>query len=253
MIRPGWKNAGASLAAVALLAGAALAALSWARRPESTPEQRGERLARRAGCFACHGPGGAGGVPNPGSAAGTVPGFDGRTLQSYASSAAEVGEWIRDGRPRRPSGADRSGAGLLAMPAYADRFSARELDELTAFVLAVSGLDPGMPEEAYEGRVVAERLGCFGCHGPSGMGGVENPGSLTGRIPSWTGPAYAELARDEAEFRGWVLDGGIPRLRRNPAARWFLERQAVAMPAYRARISDEELRKLGAYLRRLRG
>lgn len=238
--------------AVAFAAASALAALSWARRPESTPAQRGERLARRAGCFACHGPGGAGGVPNPGSAAGFVPGFDGRTLQAYALSVAELTEWIRDGRPRRLAG-ERGDAGLLVMPAYAERFSARELEELTAFVAAVSGLDPGMPEAAYEGRVVAERLGCFGCHGPSGMGGLENPGSLSGRIPAWTGPDYAELARDEGEFRAWVLDGGIPRLRGNPAARWFLGRQAVKMPAYRARISEDELDKLAAYLRRLRG
>src|SRR5437867_846540 len=44
---------------------------------EVTPAQRGYGMALRSGCFTCHGPNGAGGVKNPGSEDGEVPGFSG--------------------------------------------------------------------------------------------------------------------------------------------------------------------------------
>ena len=34
-----------------------------------------------------------------------------------------------------------------------------------------------------QGRLVAERMGCFGCHGVGGTGGISNPG--TGDEGSW--------------------------------------------------------------------
>ena len=43
--------------------------------------------------------------------------------------------------------------------------------------------------------------GCITCHGPEGRGLVKNPGSFKGYIPAWDSADYAELVRDDDEFR----------------------------------------------------
>lgn len=242
----------------ARIVGAALAGLAaclslylWARtRPESTPAIRGEAAARRAGCFACHGAEGSGGVKDPGSIAGEVPGWDERTLAMYAKSGRDIRDWIVLGRP--PGAGTAREGGSIPMPAYGGILAEREIDDITAYVQAVSGWDPQAPDAAYEGRKAAKELGCFGCHGASGIGGVPNPGSLTGAIPSWTGEDYPELVRGEAELREWVLEGRPERLAKDPRARLFLDRARIRMPAYRGRVSDDDMEKLAAYIRRLR-
>jgi hypothetical protein len=57
---------------------------------------------------------------------------------------------------------------------------------------------------------------------------------------------------DDADLREWILDGRPRRLQANPLARFFLDRQAIRMPAFRGRISEEELRALEAYIGWLR-
>ena len=66
------------------------------------------------------------------------------------------------------------------------------------------------------GHAIAERLGCFRCHGPGGRGAGRNPGSLKGYIPPWDGRDFAELVLDEAELREWILGGRPQRLQANP-------------------------------------
>ena len=34
------------------------------------------------------------------------------------------------------------------------------------------------------GQRVAERMGCFGCHGPGGVAGSKNPGAKGGEVPA---------------------------------------------------------------------
>jgi hypothetical protein len=169
----------------------------------------------------------------------------------YVKSRGEVREWILYGAPRaRDPHLDPQR--LISMPAYEKLLSSREVDDLVAYFLAVSGWDPEIPDAAFEGRKVAERAGCFGCHGPSGMGGIPNPGSFKGEIPPWDGEDFTELVRDDDELREWILDGRIRRLEQNPLARYFLEGQIVQMPAYRDSLSQEELARLVAYIRWLR-
>lgn len=239
------------LVCLAFIVGAA--GWPW-RQPEITPAMRGELAARRLGCLGCHGPGGQGGVRNPGSTAGSVPGWEGRELQLYATSDASIAEWIIYGEPRTAPASEEPGpSGFIPMPAYADKVSPGELDDLIAYVRAVSGRSgSASPQEVYEGGVVAERFGCFGCHGSSGMGGIGNPGSLTGRIPAWDGEEFSDLVRDERELRAWILDGRIDRLWNDTLARGFLERQIIQMPAYRDVLSDAELDALVAYVGWLR-
>ncbi len=221
---------------------------------ESTPALRGEVIARRLGCFACHGSEGKGGILDPGARGGTVPGWDGSTVATYARDEQEIREWILDGAPQRlaKSGiADGRPAGI-PMPAYRGRISSQELADLLVYFRAVSAFGTEIPEAAYEGRRVASRLGCFGCYGPSGIGAVSNPGSLKGHIPAWDGEDFVELVRDDAELREWILDGHPERLWNDPAARHFLEGQTIKMPAYRRHLTEDETAKLVAYIRWLR-
>jgi mono/diheme cytochrome c family protein len=140
----------------------------------------------------------------------------------------------------------------IQMPAFRGVLRGRDLEDLVAYVKAVSDLEKPQDAKADEGRRAAASYGCFNCHGPQGRGTPSNPGSLKGYIPSWDGPDFPELARDDAEVREWILDGNVRRLVANPAARFFLERQRVKMPAYRGHIKDDELEQIVAYIRWLR-
>jgi mono/diheme cytochrome c family protein len=241
-----------ALAVVALAEGIALGALllrsDWQRTAAGTPVQRGRLVAERMGCFGCHGPGGAAGIPNPGSQ-GAVPTWSDGTWMMYNEKEDDVRAWILDGHP---AGRASEPGALLRMPAFKGRLSAGELDDLTAYVLTV--MQFGQPEgPAADGHDAAQRLGCFGCHGPEGRGLVANPGSFKGYTPAWDGADFPDLVRSPAEFRQWVRNGITDRFRANPAARHFVEGEAVRMPAYGTKASDADLAALQAYVDWVRG
>lgn len=218
--------------------------------PPPSPAARGEVIAKEAGCFACHGAGGLRGIRDP--AIGEIASWDGRVVGSLVRNRDEVREWILDGSPKRLREADADTTRLIPMPAYKGRLSDAQVDDLIAYFLAVSGWNPELANVVFEGKVLAERFGCLGCHGPSGMGGIANPGSLKGRIPPWDGPEFAELVINEQELEEWILDGHPRRLWENPVARGFLERQVIQMPAYRRHLSEDDVTKLMAYIQSLR-
>jgi mono/diheme cytochrome c family protein len=243
-----------SIATFIAVVGGAGTAVWYKRQPETTSAMRGRELADSLGCFACHGPEGLGGVADPTSPGGEVPDWSYATAKLFVTSEQDVRDWILYGVPQNQ--AERTAFDdhevLVPMPGYAEYLSAEQLDDLVAYFLAVSGWAPEIPKDAFEGRKTAMRLGCFGCHGPSGMGGVPNPGSFKGHIPPWDGEEFAELVRNQDELREWILEGTIERLAGNPAARFFLERQKTPMPAYHDHISDQELDELVAYINWLR-
>ena len=247
MTRRTGKILGGLAAAAALAAGVAFfgARSYWQKAALDTPVQRGRRLAERMGCFGCHGAGGGQPIPNPGAKGGEVPDWTGGTWMMWNRDERDLRAWIVRGRPehRQPD----AGA-LIKMPAYGSRLSTRETDDLVAYVLAASHFGAIDDAGASAGHEAAYRLGCFGCHGPEGRGLVMNPGSFKGYIPPWDGDDYPDLVRDDAELREWVEDGACNRLRKNPVARRFLDKQAIAMPAYRGRISEDELRAIAAYI-----
>ncbi|MDQ8186635.1 c-type cytochrome [Pelagicoccus sp. SDUM812002] len=228
---------------------------AYVRKPEITDSIRGKELAQRMGCFACHGPEGFRGVPDPVSPGGRMPGWDEGMAPLYVDTEEEIEEWILNGHLTSEEGRQEElGAENLApMPAYRDLIGEKELEDLKAYFIAVAEYYPSMPDEAYEGSLVAKRFGCFGCHGPSGMGGIQNPGSFTGIVPSWKGEHFAELVENDSELQEWILDGKVQRIMDHPIGRYFMERQIIQMPAYRNELSEADLQKLLAYIKWLRG
>ena len=244
---------------VGLLVGAVAAVaglVAGARFRHLTAVERGARLAQSEGCFACHGPGGVKGTANAGHPDGYVPSFTGGTPMMYAKTVDEVRAWIRDGitSPKRASAVHRqkTEAGTLRMPAFKERLSVGQIEDLVAYVRAVS--TGWLPEDStlIRGIAAGRRLGCFGCHGPMGVGTTRNPGSLKGYVAGWNGEDFAELCRDSSEFRGWVREGVAPRLKENAAARFFLRRGVLKMPAFKDRVTAADLRVLWAYIEALR-
>lgn len=231
------------------------AAASWWRAKDRGAVQGGWTVAEERGCFGCHGAGGVVGLLDPGQGVGGVPTFSSQDVRAYARNPGEVREWILEGRLRRLPDETESGmrAPLLRMPAWKAILSRGEVDALVAYVTAVAGFPTPDDPRIAAGRDVAERLGCFTCHGPGGRGAIPNPRSLKGYIPPWDGPDLVELARDEGEIREWIRDGRPRRLQENPAARFFLDRQAIRMPAYQDQIDTEDLDLIVGYIGWLRG
>ncbi|MGE5127442.1 MAG: c-type cytochrome [Betaproteobacteria bacterium] len=239
-------------AVAVLLAAVALAtAVHWWRAHNVGPVQRGARLAASRGCLGCHGAAGRLADPDGARGIGTVPSFEHDDVVAYAHSVDEIREWILDGRPKRLDDPGGEPEPLLRMPAWRGRLAPAEVEALVAWVIASADFEP-LPRAAAAGRDTAAALGCFACHGPQGRGDTPNPGSLKGYIPSWSGADFPELARDDSEIREWIRDGGPKRLRDNPVAAFFMRRQAILMPAFGDKVSEEEIRRVTAYVRWLR-
>lgn len=239
---------------------AALAVPSATRRVlwhwEQTPVLRGQQLAATLGCGGCHLPYANVEIPNPGSRWGSVPRFGAGNAFMYAPDREGITAFIRDGAPpdwlADETVRQRLADQRIRMPAYGDRLSERQLDDLVAFACAVEGIERVTGDGVAEGRTVARAHGCISCHGLEGAGGVRNPGSFGGFVPGFAGKNFEHLVHDRGEFDAWVRDGVAPRIARHPVASWFLRRQAVAMPAYGDTISDEELDQLWAWVEALR-
>jgi mono/diheme cytochrome c family protein len=236
------------------------------RKPTVTPVMRGFEIASRVGCFLCHGQGGLVGTGNAGSDLGFVPPFTsaGPTMY-YVQSEQEVREWILDGIPKRLKSEQQSNAkidtnevgayarncqtGVIKMPAFKPYLSSREVDDLVAYFFAASSWHQPVPEDAARGKKVAEKNGCFGCHGPNGQGGFLNPGSFKGYIPPWDSPDYHELVENDNELHSWISNGMVERFEKNPAARFFFSRMAIKMPSFKEVILTNDFEDLTAYVR----
>lgn len=220
---------------------------------EESDVARGQRVARESGCFACHGPGGRGGVPNLGSEDRTVPAFNEGTPMMFVHNDDDIRAYILDGAPaakrEQPSYRRALAERALVMPAYRGWITDKDLDALVAYVRAVSGMLHPPDPVAKRGAELARGAGCFACHGEMGGGGTSNPGSFKGYVPAFTGADFRELVRDDEELRTWILDGSIARIREHPIGSRFFARQRLSMPAYRRFFDDDEVRALIAYVR----
>lgn len=265
-----WLLTHRAFALVILLAFIGLLAWSafvFIRRPAITPFMRGERIAYRMGCFNCHGPEGLIGYTNPGSFWGETPPLKaGGVVMSFVHDTEELREWILYGLPKRlwPNGVKPAGDdlhrytdsrsknlgvdGLIQMPGYAGLISERELNDLVEYIQVINGGFKPLPEDAARGYKIAEKNGCFGCHGVDGRGGAPNPRSFKGYIPPWQGHDYAEMVLNDGELREWILKGEIERFERHPVARIFTHRQQVQMPGFKEVLSKQEVDDLVAYI-----
>ncbi len=125
---------------------AAFKVLSAMVSPPAGPEERGLSLARAWGCFSCHGPGGSGGLSNPGSFAGFIPGWYGPDFQDTVRDRSEFDAWVREGRITRfasnPVAARFMSRQRIQMPAYR-RFSPADLDDLWAYTRWLEATEGG--------------------------------------------------------------------------------------------------------------
>ena len=125
------------------------------------------------------------------------------------------------------------------------------LTSLTASNLPASYVTPAAPEPAAtyatpveRGRAVFEKYGCAACHGIGGAGGRNNWNSgLAGEVP----PLFyvkAYYGNDVDSLKTLIRNGRQPA----PRADTTRPRPALYMPAWKDRISEEDLDALIAYL-----
>jgi mono/diheme cytochrome c family protein len=100
---------------------------------------------------------------------------------------------------------------------------------------------------AERGRRLAEREGCFACHGPGGTKGVANPGRAEGSVPSYLG-ALMMYARDREEIREWIRDGATEAKRKSRSWREARAKGALKMPAFGSRLSPSQIDDLVAFI-----
>jgi len=104
------------------------------------PEVRiGLTIAEEMGCFDCHGPMGAGGVANPGTVGGQIPGFFGTSFAKQSESLEGIEGIIRTGRSGRRAWWTPWKRPALDMPAYGDRLDSVEIQLLAHATRSLSG------------------------------------------------------------------------------------------------------------------
>ena len=102
---------------------------------------KGREVGWKYGCLVCHGVEGSGGLANPGSLGGFVPGFVGANFTDLVRDEAEFREWVLDGNSRRleanPVARHFLRRQSIAMPAYRGLVSDEEVGQLWAWVEAL--------------------------------------------------------------------------------------------------------------------
>ncbi len=104
-------------------------------------ESEGRMVAGRQGCLACHGVEGSGGLPNPGSLGGFIPGFLGGNFDDMVLDENEFREWVLDGESarlaRNPLLRFVWRRQEISMPAYREELAPGEVDELWTWVVSL--------------------------------------------------------------------------------------------------------------------
>lgn len=196
----------------------------WARQ-ERNPLGYGLQVLRQESCVACHmTPDGqyrwrADGTPPP--------------SVEVVRDAVVNGRKAANGFPGR-------------MPAYGARLTVERWQGAVVAVAVLSGLI-GVPEdpELAAGQDVAVQMGCFGCHGPLGAGGVANPGSLSGAVPGWYGGAFQRVVKEPGGLEQFLRDGGKPHRVPFPG----LPGPLLSMPPFGDRLDSTESSLLSRYVK----
>lgn len=106
--------------------------------PTRGPVAKGAELSLRFGCESCHGAQGSGGMPNPRSFTGEVPGWAGPDFDDLVRDRDEFGGWVLDGRSARMRHnrlasffLDRA---FLHMPAFRGVLKEEDVDALWTYL-----------------------------------------------------------------------------------------------------------------------
>ena len=106
--------------------------------PDETKAARGAELAGDFACFSCHGPLGSGGMPNPRSLKGYIPGFWGADFDELVRDDDELQRWIEKGEIPRISGHPIGGwffsRQAVKMPAFERFLQPADTEALMAYV-----------------------------------------------------------------------------------------------------------------------
>jgi mono/diheme cytochrome c family protein len=105
---------------------------------------------------------------------------------------------------------------------------------------------PDLPP-AERGRRLAERTGCFGCHGPGGLRGAGNPGRTDRTVPNFEDDVMM-FAKTPEEIHEWIHNGVTKKKAASTTWRQERDRGALRMPAFKGRMSEREMEDLVAYV-----
>jgi mono/diheme cytochrome c family protein len=102
------------------------------------------------------------------------------------------------------------------------------------------------------GRRLAEQVGCFGCHGAEGKGGIFNPNRTDVVVPGW-GSELMMFAHDTGQIREWIRDG-ISKAR-SQSLEWQDERDrgVMDMPAFGKKLTVTEIGELVSLVNAVNG
>lgn len=195
------------------------------------PIDAGRALFRAYDCLACHRIGNEGRFVGP-----NLTWVGVRKPQKWEAV------WLKDPPAYKPG---------TFMPNF--HLSDKEIDALTAFLHAQQGQEndkarkwesmtsfilDARPRE--RGRLVAERVACWSCHGEGLTGGVKNPNAKPDEMVPDISSAYLDL--DEDELKGIILNG------RHTEKLDPVGPEPFSCPAWKSALTDSELEDLLSYL-----
>ena len=122
---------------------------------------------------------------------------------------------------------------------------------LISAVAAAFAFRPHLPA-AERGRRLAERTGCFSCHGPGGIRGAANPGRTDKTVPAFEGDVMM-YAKTPDQIHEWIHNGVTSK--KAASRTWRAERDsgALRMPAFKGRMSERQMDDLVAYVMAMAG
>jgi mono/diheme cytochrome c family protein len=106
---------------------------------------------------------------------------------------------------------------------------------------------------AERGHRLAERTGCFACHGPGGLKGASNPGRKDKTVPEFDADDMMMYAKTTQEIREWIEDGVSAKKAQSQTWREEKKRGALKMPAFEHRLSPRQIDDLVAYVAAMAG
>lgn len=114
------------------------AVAEWQMPPDDPQAAKGYQVAKQSGCFACHGAGGRGSPPNPGSFKGYIPAWGSADFTELVRDEAELEQWILDGVSERfrknPAAQFFLRRAPIKMPAYRGYLNRDEVEALKAYI-----------------------------------------------------------------------------------------------------------------------